>query len=208
MMRPRICAFRRSASPYFSGGKPVGLACAKLGRDASRERVGFPLPLRERTDRAQRDQVRAEHAPRPRALTRRAAPPSPARGEGKIARAARAENFHCNEKPASENVWTSRKLLRRFEACAPSTTPLGWSASPAVAVAEEHCACVARTNSITRPGPRTRHAIVRRLGGLAPRFAVRARSARPLPSSVVSSIKICNRFRRTDTCGTLRARMN
>jgi hypothetical protein len=147
----------------------VGLACAKLGRDASRERVGFPLPLRERTDRAQRDQVRAEHAPRPRAspgAPLRAAPPSPARGEGKIARAARAENFHCNEKPASENVWTSRKLLRRVEACAPSTTPLGWSASPAVAVAEEHCACVARTNSITRPGPRTRHAIVRRLGGL------------------------------------------
>ena len=41
--------------------------------DASRERDRFPLPLRERTDRAQRDQVRAEHAPRPQALTRRAA---------------------------------------------------------------------------------------------------------------------------------------
>jgi hypothetical protein len=35
--------------------------------------MACPLPLRERTDRAQRDQVRAEHAPRPRALTRRAA---------------------------------------------------------------------------------------------------------------------------------------
>src|SRR5580698_668987 len=54
----------------------------------------------------------------------RAAPPSPARGEGKTARAARAENFHCNEKRASENVRTSRRLLRRVEACAPSTTLL------------------------------------------------------------------------------------
>jgi hypothetical protein len=35
--------------------------------------IAFPLPLRERTDRAQRDQVRARESRRLSALTRRAA---------------------------------------------------------------------------------------------------------------------------------------
>src|SRR5580700_6167520 len=44
MMRPKICAFRRSASPYISGGEHVGLAWQNSDADASRERLPFPPP--------------------------------------------------------------------------------------------------------------------------------------------------------------------
>src|ERR1700735_1027434 len=74
MMRPRICAFRRSASPYFFGGEHFVPFVAKTRMRLHREsEIAFPRPLRERTDRAQRDQVRAQESLRLPALTRRAA---------------------------------------------------------------------------------------------------------------------------------------
>jgi hypothetical protein len=66
--------------------------------------IAFPLPLRERTDRAQRDQVRARDSRRVRRPSPGApllgTPPSPARGEG-AARAARADRSFLQSRSAS-----------------------------------------------------------------------------------------------------------
>ena len=62
----------------------------------------------------------------------------------------------------------ARRLLScSVKCCAPSTTPSGWSPSPAIAVADGDCARVAAPDSITLPCPRTCHGIVRRFAGLA-----------------------------------------
>jgi hypothetical protein len=62
----------------------------------------------------------------------------------------------------------ARRLLScSVKCCAPSTTPSGWSPSPAIAVADGDYARVAAPDSITLPCPRTCHGIVRRFAGLA-----------------------------------------
>jgi hypothetical protein len=55
MMRPKVCAFRRSASPYFLGGEHFVPFVAKARMRLHRENeIAFPRPLREREQRASR----------------------------------------------------------------------------------------------------------------------------------------------------------
>src|SRR6202043_3606374 len=98
---------RRSASPYFFGGKTfvalVGKARARVRRENERARIIRPREAGEGdhwSSRSERTVVEG-------------APESELRFRGR--------RFSAQE-AASENVWTPRRLLRRVESCAPSTT--------------------------------------------------------------------------------------
>src|ERR1700684_2080547 len=139
------CAFSALRLPLFFGGKSfVALVCktrARVRRENGSARPSAPATAGEGdhwSSRSERNVV--EGAPDSRLRFR-------------------CERFSSQEE-ASENVWTSRRLLRRVESCAPSTTPSGWSPSPAIAVVDElRCveSCAPSTTLLRRVVPLPRY---------------------------------------------------
>ena len=122
--------------PLFFWRRTIrAVRCQNSDADASRECDRFPRPLRERTDRAQRDQVRAWESRRFRrpspGAPLRGTPPSPARGEGAASVAGTVRrNKQCQQHAAKNRmiVRTLRNDWRRNRKARNAKPPLRRSA--------------------------------------------------------------------------------
>ena len=103
-----VAPFRRSASPYFLGGKGSGLAWQSSDADVSRERDGFPSPLagedRSRGARSGKGSgIPAAAGPHRRAASRHATLSRKGRG-GRASRQQRMRKQRCQHDVAKNQL--------------------------------------------------------------------------------------------------------